>query len=471
MVLVLFRQPLSERLWPEARAQELSDQAAQALARGRLTAADGTGARELYEAALAIDPDYGDARVGLALVAQVALTQARSATAQDRYAEAHRVLKLARALSVPRAQADAVETQLREREAAHAGIEYLLAEATAARVAHRLDGTADAALPLYRRVLALQPDRIEALEGREDALSELLQRARAALDANELANAAQLIGTARDYDAGHADLPDAQARLAKAVDQAHQRADDALRRGLLERAGDAYQTLLRIDPKDAIAVRGLDQVASAWTRRAERLASDFRFVDAHAALEQARALAPQAAAVRDAERAIARSQQAQGRLGARMPKAQRARRVRALLADAAAAEARGDLLTPPGDSAFDKLRAARALAPADPDVRRAGLRLLPVADACFERELRNNSLAKARACLDVRIALEGEGATVARARRRLAQRWVAIGNERLGAGELRRAQSALASARAVDPAVPGLDALASRLATASANGD
>jgi hypothetical protein len=154
-----------------------------------------------------------------------------------------------------------------------------------------------------------------------------------------------------------------------------------------------------------------------------------------------------------------------------MPKAQRARRVRALLADAAAAEARGDLLTPPGDSAFDKLRAARALAPADPDVRRAGLRLLPVADACFERELRNNSLAKARACLDVRIALEGEGATVARARRRLAQRWVAIGNERLGAGELRRAQSALASARAVDPAVPGLDALASRLATASANGD
>ena len=64
MLLVLFRQPLSERLWPEARAQELSDQAAQALARGRLTAADGTGARELYEAALAIDPDYGDARAG-----------------------------------------------------------------------------------------------------------------------------------------------------------------------------------------------------------------------------------------------------------------------------------------------------------------------------------------------------------------------------------------------------------------------
>ena len=43
--------------------------------------------------------------------------------------------------------------------------------------AGRLDGADDAALPLYRRVLALQPTSTEALEGREDALSELLQRA------------------------------------------------------------------------------------------------------------------------------------------------------------------------------------------------------------------------------------------------------------------------------------------------------
>ncbi|QCW27498.1 hypothetical protein FE772_19505 [Lysobacter enzymogenes] len=36
-----------------------------------------------------------------------------------------------------------------------------------------------------------------------------------------------------------------------------------------------------------------------------------------------------------------------------------------LLTEAAAAEQRGDLLTPPGDSAYDKLRAAQAIAPAD----------------------------------------------------------------------------------------------------------
>ena len=286
-----------------------------------------------------------------------------------------------------------------------------------------------------------------------------------------MAKAAQLIGAARVYDPGHADLPDVQARLAKAVDQAHQHADGALRRGQLERAAQEYRTLLQVDAQDSIAMRGVEQTASAWAQRAQRLASDFRFADANVALAQARMLAPQAAAIRDAEHAIARSLQAQRRLGSRVPRMQRNHRVQALLAEAAAAERRGDLLTPPGDSAFDKLRAARALAPGDREVRRAGLRLLPVADACFERELRNNSLARARACLDVRIALDGEGPNVARGRRRLAQRWLAIGDERLGAGELRRAQSALASARAVDPAVPGLDILASRLATASANAD
>jgi hypothetical protein len=147
---------------------------------------------------------------------------------------------------------------------------------------------------------------------------------------------------------------------------------------------------------------------------------------------------------------------------------ERQRRVRRLLAEAAADEARGDLLTPPGDSAFDKLRAARAIAPADPGVRRASARLLPAAQACFERELRGNNLARARACLDARIVMEGNNAALAKARRRLATRWLAVGDERLGAGDVDGAMSALASARAVDGATPGLEAFSQRVQTASA---
>ncbi|MFC7302026.1 hypothetical protein ACFQME_09870, partial [Luteimonas weifangensis] len=155
------------------------------------------------------------------------------------------------------------------------------------------------------------------------------------------------------------------------------------------------------------------------------------------------------------------------RLGSPLPPAERARQVRALLAGAAAAAARGQLLTPPGDSAYDKLRAARAIAPEDAAVRRASARLLPAARACFERELRGNRLRRAGACLDAWQMLGGS-ADVAPARRRLAARWLAVGEERLAAGELQPAASALAAARASDPAVPGLAAFAARLRVASA---
>jgi tetratricopeptide (TPR) repeat protein len=466
--LLVFRRPLADWLWPETRAQELRDQAAVALAHGHLTASDGSGARELYEAALAIDPDRNDAREGLMRVAQAALAQARAAIAADRFADAHRALQLANALSVPQAQADALAAQLREREASRAGIANLLSKASAARRAHRLDGAPDAALPLFQRVLALQPDRLEALEGREDALADLLQQAQQHLQQGELPEAAAMIAAARGYDPGHGDLPAAQAQLARAIDQARQQADRDLRRARLADAGAGYQALLRIDPGDAVAQRGLLAVATGYAQRAQRLASNFDFVGAQAALVHARALAPDASSVAAAARHVARARQTQARLSSPLPARERQRRVHRVLDQAAAAQARGDLLTPPGDSAFDKLRAARAIAPGDAAVRRASARLLPAAQACFEEELRGNSLRRARVCLDAWIAIEGSGDGLSRARRRLAQRWLAVGDERLGAGDIQGATAALASARAVDPATPGIDAFSQRLQTASA---
>ena len=360
---------------------------------------------------------------------------------------------------------------MRERETAHAGIERLLLQAAAARKAGTLTGAADAALPLYRRVLALQPERIDALEGREDALADLLQQAQAQLQRGELAQAATTIGTARGFDPGHVDLPAAESLLARAVEQARLDADAHLGQGRLERAAGAYRHLLALDAGDGAAARGLERVATAWAQRAERFAADFRFADADRALREARALAPDAVVVADAVRHVARARQAQARLGSQLSTAERDRRVLRLLADAAAAEARGDLLAPPGDSAFDKLRAARAIAPDDPVVLRASARLLPAARSCFERELRGNNLGRARACLDALAVLEGEGNALRTARRRLATRWLAVGDERLTAGELDSAAHALATARSIDPAVRGLDDFAERLRVATARGD
>ncbi|MDB6162599.1 MAG: hypothetical protein JWL98_31, partial [Xanthomonadaceae bacterium] len=345
--LFALRQPLSDRLWPEARAQALRDRAALALAHGRLSETDGTGARELYEAALAIDPDRNEARTGLMRVAQAALTRAKVATTEGRYGEAHRDLQLALSLSVPRAQADAAEAQLREHEARHAGIERLLAQAAAARVQQHLDGGPDAALPIYQRILAMQPDRVEALEGRDDALSDLLQQASLALRHDDLLAAARLVAAARGYDAGHADLPGVEATLSGAIEQARRRAEGELRHGRPEAAASGFNTLLQIDPQDSFARHGVEHVAAFWAHRAERDAADFHFADASHALARARTLAPDLMAVHSAAQAIARAQQASVALRAPTPRRRSERTVRELLAGAVAAEKRGDLLTPP----------------------------------------------------------------------------------------------------------------------------
>src|SRR3970282_2462263 len=106
----------------------------------------------------------------------------------------------------------------------------------------------------------------------------------------------------------------------------------------------------------------------------------------------------------------------------------------------------------------------------DPRLLKAPPRLLPAAKACFEKELRGNRLGRASECLDARRALEGDGAALDDSRRRLAQRWIAVGNERLGAGEMQAAQAALTAARALDPRVNGLDEFWGRLRWAAGRG-
>lgn len=460
---------LGSRLWPraEAEAERLRRQADAALQAGRLTAADGSGARERYEAAIAIDPDRAELRAGLGRVAQAALARAAAASEDGRFGDAHRDLALARALSAPRARIDAVADDLRRREAAVAGLDTLLADADAARIAGRLHGGRDAALPLYARILSLQPRHPQALEGRDDALSTLLLQARTTLVRGDLAAGAALVNAAAGYDAGHSDLPDARAALSQAVDAMRHRADADLRAGRLARAADGYRALYDSGVANDAAAAGLRAVAVAHAQRAARAAHDFAFDRARAELATAKALAADAPEVRQAEAELSRAQRTRADLGPKPPSADTLRRVRRLLLESDIAGARGDWLTPPGDSAFDKLRAARALAPDDAGVRHASERLRPRVEACFETALRDNALQRARVCLDARIVLEGEHRGIAAARNRLAQRWVAMGEQRLREGDIDGATAARDAAHALDAQAEGLADLGERLRAAA----
>lgn len=467
MTLVVFRRPLADLLWPETRIQQLLDQGHAALRAGRLSAADGSGARERFEAALALDGDRLQARAGLAATGRAALGQARAALAAGRYAQVRSALALARALQVPRAEADRIEAALRQREAAHAGLDQLLQRAAQARGEGRLDGAPDAALPLYRQVLEFAPERTEALEGREDALSELLQRAQAALARGDVPAAATLVASARDYDPGHVDLPAAQAALNRALEALQREAELALRRQRLDAATRAFAKLRAAAPDAAGVGDGEERVAAAYAAQAMRAAADFRFAEAERAVQKGQALAPDSRALGDARQALARARQSQATLQSRLSPAERARRLQVLLAALQAAEARGDWLTPPGASAYDTLLAAQVLAPRDARVRSAEQRVLAALRQCFDDELRGNRVLAASACYDAWRALAPGGNGVAAARRRLAQRWLAVGDERLSAGDAEFAREALRRARAIDPGTPELAAFAQRLRSLS----
>ncbi|KRA55153.1 hypothetical protein ASD77_09800 [Pseudoxanthomonas sp. Root65] len=468
--VIVLRQPLADLLWPQTRVQSLLDQADQALRAGRLDTADGAGARQLYEAAQALDTDRTEASEGLRRVAQAALASADDALRQDRFEEARARLALARELQVPRPQADALAARLRAREVEHAGLDGLLAAAARAHADERLWGGEDTALPLYRRVLALQPTRIEALEGREDALSDLLHEAEQRLQRGELGEAAARVAAARSFDPGHVDLPRVEAAMATAVDARRRTAARDLARGRLASARAAYEAILAAMPADDMARQGLEQVGIAYAREAERHAGDFDFVQAQQSLERARLLAPQSPRADQAAQAITRAREVRQRQDAApsIPPRERERRVTALLARMAQAEAQGHWLTPPGESAYDTLRAAQALSPDSVDVKQAATRLLPAVRGCYEDELRANRIRRAQACQQAWQTLQPRDPALPDARRRLAEKWIAVGTERLGAGDVAFAVQSLQEARKLDGTVPGLDDFEARVRVAQA---
>lgn len=447
LALVLLRAPLANWFWSEPQVEQLLDRGDRALAAGVLTAADGSGAREWYQAALALDGDRLQARTGLARTARAALEQSRRAVQAGDLDAAQQSLALARELQVPQRDADAVGDAIRAQQQSGAGFGVLLGRAEAALQAQRLDDGEDSALPLFQQVLALAPNHVRALEGREDALTALLLQARSAAAEGDVARAAPLVRRARVFDAGHVDLPATEAALNNALERRLQLGQQALKARRWDSAANHFQAVLAARPDEPAAQQGLQQVGAAWLAEAARQASDFRFAQAEQLLDRAEAVGTPAAALDAGRHALAQSRQAERAL--RSPSAPRARReqeLQTLLQRFEQAQTQGRFLTPPGNSAYDALRAAQALAPQDRRVQAAARRLLPATRDCFEDRLRENRVQAAGACLDAWQTLSpGEGGAIA-ARQRLAQRWLAIGSEQLGRGDVAFARAALQKA-------------------------
>lgn len=467
--LTHWRESIGEQLLPVSDLNQQMEQARAALARGELSAADGSGARERFQAVLARDPDHLGARAGLAEVRDAALAQARAAMVAGDLTTARARLELARAMAAPAADLTLLEVELQRVESTGADIAALLQRARDAQAAGRLEQVPDGALALYGDVLRLQPDNAIALEGRRLILGGLLAQAQSALQAGDLATAEALVARVVETDPSHLGLPAVRASVGEASAQRDRQreaalagASSALRAGRLEEAAQAYLSLLAEAPGLVEARNGLDDAAAAVADRAARQAADFDFEAADASLRLARAWAPDSPAIAVAERRIGESHASRGQL----PAAAEAPQLQRLLRQATQAMRRGQLIEPPGDSAWDRLRSAAAIAPDDPDVRLALAEYDRRARACFEDELASNRLSRAQACLDAIAARDRSGDGLARERRRLADRWLAFAEERLGASELALARRAIQAAQQLDPAHPGLAAIEERLARA-----
>ncbi len=464
LVSIVFRGSISTWLWPDSRSEELQMRAEAALQAGRLTAEDGNGARELFEAALALQPDQVQAREGLARVALAALARAEQEIGQKRYPAARADLQLAQALDAPRAQVEPILAALQEYQADNSGIDDLLARAASARDAGRLDQDEVSALPLYQRVLAMQPRNQRAIEGREDALTDLLLPAQAALERGDAQTVAGLLQRARRFDPGHVDLPALQAGLAQLVEARAQRVDALVGKQSFERAAALCIELRGLQDGGTMLAGCKTDVMDGLVARATRLAADFDFAGSKHLLASARELSSDDPRITDAERHLEQARKGAAKLpDTHRPNRRDIAKMQALLADAAKAQARGDWITPPGDSAWDKLRAARALAPDDTRVQHALAALKPAARECHSDALRDNRLRESQACLDVWRQLEPLDRDLPQARQRLAQRWIAIGDQRLERGEIDAAAQAAEQAALQDPATPGLAEFTERL--------
>ena len=463
--LMHWRETLGSRLIPVSETNQRIAAAEQALAEGRLSDPDGQGARELFQSVLARDPDHPRARAGLSAVREAAVKAAREALHQGDLDQARQHLALARGLAAPASDLADIELELQRRESDEADIAAWLEQARQAQAEGRHEGPGGA-LEAYARVLERQPDNALALEGRREVLAGYLATAERLLAAGDLAAAAAEVERVRSLDPGHLGLPPLQARLgeARATAQADwQRrltaADGEHRAGRWQAAGEAYAALLAERPDDAEARAGLDAVAATLARQAQRQAADFDFDRAEASLALARGWAPSHPAVAAAERRLRQSRDAQAEAAATGASAD-PERLAGLLLDARAAMHRGELIEPPGASAWDRLQVAAALAPEAPEVARALEEYEQAASDCLDQAMTENALGRARACLD---ALEARRGVLAAERRRLADRWLGYAEERLGASELEPARRALRAARDLDPANPRLALIAERL--------
>ncbi|HEY1588948.1 MAG TPA: hypothetical protein VGG00_04360, partial [Rhodanobacter sp.] len=459
---------------PRTDFNNVLGQAQQALQAGRLDGQDGTSARELFQAALALEPDNDRARAGLRQVGQAELSQADAALQAGQLAQATQQAATARELLGGGSDIDRLDQSIASARASQVKTVDLVDRAQQALAAGQLDGPQGAGA-LYKQMLQADPGNAVASHGLDQVGDALAVQARKAFDANDSAKASAIIEQLAALQPNNGALPALRALQAQvqqqdssALDAALKQGQDALRAGRIGGPGDDtalahFKAALALDPDNAQAKGGLGDVAEALTVQANAAIDAGDTTQAGKLLDQAAALAPKSADLAAARARLANASQAQGATAApsdddgvappapAAPTPQQSAAVAQLVQRAQVATRNGDIMMPPGNSAYDLYRSALAI-DGNNTAAMQGLQGLPAqVEQQFNQDLANGKLGPAGDMLANLADLAPGDATQGVLGNRLASAWLDQAEQQLSSGDRVGAAQSLERARKLAP--------------------
>lgn len=463
---------------PRTQLNSLLTRADQAFTQGKLSGTPDS-ARGLYEAVLALDPDSEQALAGLRKVGAAELARARDDIQQGKLDDARAALEEARGLLGGGSGVAALDAALNKAANRGASAESLLDRARAALAAGRIDGK-DGAAELYRRVLSSDPGNAVARHGLDQVGDAVAARVQQQLSRGDRNGAQRTLDRLAGLLPSNAQLPTLRAAIAQADHNAAAQRDRHLAQGQADlRAskftgggGDnalaQFQAVLAADPGNAQAREGIGQVAQALIVQANAAIDSGQSDDAKRLLDAAGKLAPKSAdlaAARSRLHASSRAPRiAQTGLPAPTPltPAQSAKVAR-LVRQADVAAHRGELMLPPGDSAYDLYRAALAI-DGDNAQAQAGLRALPqIARDLFGQAMQNGRLQHAGDLLATLAELSPGDPALPPMQRDLGSAWIDHARQLADQGRYDDARRALDEARRLTPGDPRIDDVDGRI--------
>jgi len=481
-------------LVPSTELNDTLSQANAALEAGKLDGTQGDSARELFEKARDQQPDSDQARDGLRRVGQAEISRADAALTAGRLDEAEAALNVARELLGGGNDVEQLSQRLSQARNPQQQTDSLVERAQQALAAGKLDGD-DGAGPLYRRVLDADRNNAVAARGLDKVGDGLAAQARQAISDNDRAKANAIVDRIAILVPGYGDLPSLRAALAenrKQDDQAVatlvQQGNEAMRAGRFTGEGDdnalaRFRAALAADPDNADAKAGLGQVAQALIVQANAAIDSEDDDQANRLLDQAAKLAPKSAELAAARARIAGGGKSPAPTSAgggnRLPVAgddtpaeasmavspEQKARVNALVRRAQQAAARGDIMDPPGDSAYDLYRNALSIDGNDASAR-AGLQGLPgQVETQMQQAVANGNVRRAEDLYATLSDLAPGDAAQGDLRHKLGSAWIDNAVQRAAQGDRQGAFQSLDRARRYAPDDPRLQSTYERIAT------